>query len=59
MTCYSQSVVHGRQPAFLGVRSQSIDQAKSDGHEVQADSGAYIVSVETDSPAAKAGIKAQ
>jgi S1-C subfamily serine protease len=48
----------GKQPAYLGVNSENIDQAKADGHSVSATSGAYVVKVGPGTPAAKAGIQA-
>ncbi|HEX9505737.1 MAG TPA: trypsin-like peptidase domain-containing protein [Acidimicrobiia bacterium] len=47
----------GKQPAYLGVNSTNVDQAKADGHTVSASSGAYVVKVGAGTPAAKAGIQ--
>jgi S1-C subfamily serine protease len=47
----------GLQPAFLGVSTVNVDQAKLDGNDVQVDSGAYVQSVADGAPAADAGIK--
>ncbi|MFI5052911.1 MAG: S1C family serine protease, partial [Acidimicrobiia bacterium] len=47
----------GKQPAFLGVNTQNVDQAKADGHTVSASSGAYVVKVGSGTPAATAGIQ--
>jgi S1-C subfamily serine protease len=47
----------GLQPAFLGVRTVNVDQAKLDGKDVKADEGAYVQSVASGAPADDAGIK--
>ncbi len=47
---------HGKQPAYLGVSTLDVDQAKADGHDVSVDAGAYIQAV-TGTPAAKAGMR--
>jgi S1-C subfamily serine protease len=47
----------GKQPAFLGVRSENVDAAKAAGRSVAVDSGAYITGVETNTPAETAGIR--
>jgi putative serine protease PepD len=48
----------GKQPAFLGVNTENVPTAKADGHAVAVNSGAYVVKVSADTPAAKAGIRA-
>ena len=48
----------GKQPAYLGVSTLDIDQAKADGHTVSVDAGAYVQTVSPGTPAAKAGIEA-
>jgi S1-C subfamily serine protease len=48
----------GKQPAYLGVSTINVDQAKADGRDVSADAGAYVQSVAAGTPASKAGIKA-
>jgi S1-C subfamily serine protease len=47
----------GKQPAYLGVSTLDIDQAKADGHAVSVEAGAYVQSVSPSTPAAKAGIE--
>jgi putative serine protease PepD len=47
----------GKQPAYLGVNSESVDQAKADGHDVSVAGGAYVVKVGSGTPAADAGVK--
>jgi S1-C subfamily serine protease len=47
----------GKQPAYLGVSTLDVNQAKADGHDVAVDSGAYVQSVSSGTPAAKAGIR--
>ncbi len=47
----------GKQPAYLGVSTLDVNQAKADGHDVSVDSGAYVQSVSSGTPAAKAGIQ--
>jgi S1-C subfamily serine protease len=47
----------GRQPAYLGVSTLDVDQAKADGHDASVDAGAYVQAV-TGTPASKAGLKA-
>ena len=48
----------GKQPAYLGVSTINVDQAKADGRDVSADAGAYVQSVAAGTPASRAGIKA-
>jgi len=48
---------NGKQPAFLGVSTLDISEAKLEGHDVSVDHGAYVKSVGSDSPASKAGIQ--
>ena len=40
----------GKQPAFLGVKTVNVDQAKLDGESVEVDEGAYVQEV---TPAAR------
>jgi putative serine protease PepD len=47
----------GKQPAYLGVRSVDAKDAKLDGHDVSVDSGAYVQSVSSGTPAAQAGLQ--
>jgi S1-C subfamily serine protease len=47
----------GKQPAFLGVHTLDVSQAKLDGHDVSVDDGAYVESVGTGTPADKAGLE--
>jgi S1-C subfamily serine protease len=47
----------GKQPAYLGVSTLNIDQAKADGHDVSVAAGAYVQTVSSGTPAAKAGIE--
>ena len=47
----------GKQPAYLGVSTLDVDQAKADGHDVSVDAGAYVQTVNSGTPAATAGIK--
>jgi putative serine protease PepD len=47
----------GKQPAYLGVNSESVDQAKADGHDVSVAAGAYIVKVGPGTPASDAGVQ--
>jgi putative serine protease PepD len=46
----------GKQPAYLGVSTLDVAQAKVDGHEVDVDAGAYVQSVGRGTPADDAGI---
>ena len=41
----------GKQPAYLGVNSVDVSQARADGHDVSVDAGAYVESVSTGTPA--------
>ena len=47
----------GKQPAYLGVSTVDVEQAKADGHAVSVDAGAYVQTVNSGTPAAKAGIE--
>ncbi len=47
----------GKQPAYLGVHTRDVNQARADGHDVSVDSGAYVESVSSGTPAAKSGIQ--
>ncbi len=47
----------GKQPAFLGVSTVDISEAKLEGHDVPVDQGAYVKTVGSGSPASKAGIR--
>ena len=47
----------GKQPAFLGVSTVDISEAKLEGHDVSVDQGAYVKTVGAGSPASKAGIE--
>jgi S1-C subfamily serine protease len=47
----------GKQPAFLGVSTQDVSQARADGHNLAVDAGAYVQSVNSGTPAERAGIK--
>jgi putative serine protease PepD len=47
----------GKQPAYLGVRTVDAKDAKLDGHDVSVDRGAYVQSVSSGTPAAKAGLQ--
>jgi S1-C subfamily serine protease len=47
----------GKQPAYLGVSTLDVDQARLDGADVKVEDGAYVQSVSSGTPAAKAGIK--
>ncbi len=48
---------NGRQPAFLGVHTINVDQAKLDGKDVDVDAGAYVQEVSSGTPADDAGLK--
>ena len=48
---------NGKQPAYLGVSTLNVNQARADGHDVSVDSGAYVQSVRSGTPAARAGVK--
>jgi S1-C subfamily serine protease len=48
---------NGKQPAYLGVSTLDVDQAEADGHKLSVDAGAYVQSVGSGTPAAKAGIE--
>ncbi|MDQ1430563.1 MAG: serine protease Do [Actinomycetota bacterium] len=47
----------GKQPAYLGVSTLDVNQAKADGHDVSVAAGAYVQTVSSGTPAAKAGIE--
>jgi len=47
----------GRQPAFLGVRSENLDVAKAAGRSVAVDRGAFVTNVVSGSPADVAGLR--
>ena len=47
----------GKQPAYLGVSTQDVAQAKAAGHDIAVDAGAYVQSVGSGTPADRAGIK--
>jgi len=53
----SERLREGRQPAFLGVSTVDISEAKLEGHDVSVDQGAYVKTVGAGSPASKAGIR--
>jgi S1-C subfamily serine protease len=46
-----------KQPAYIGVRTKSISDAKAEGRDVSSDHGAYVESVQPGSPAEQAGIR--
>jgi S1-C subfamily serine protease len=48
---------NGRQPAFLGVRSENVAAAKAAGRSVAVDAGAYLSDIEPDTPASRAGLR--
>jgi S1-C subfamily serine protease len=48
---------NGRQPAYLGVSTVPVAEAKLEGHDVSVDEGAYVKSVGAGTPAAKGGIE--
>jgi putative serine protease PepD len=48
---------NGRQPAFLGVRSENLDVAKAAGRAVAVDRGAFVTVVVSGSPADVAGLR--
>jgi putative serine protease PepD len=48
---------NGRQPAFLGVRSEDVAAAKAGGRAVAVEAGAYITGVEPGTPAERAGLR--
>jgi S1-C subfamily serine protease len=47
----------GKQPAYLGVTTQNVDQAKAAGRDVSVNDGAYVQTVNPGTPAARAGIQ--
>ncbi len=47
---------NGRQPAFLGVRSENVAAARAAGRAVAVDAGAYVTGIEPDTPASRAGL---
>ena len=47
----------GKQPAYLGVNSVDVNQARADGHDVSVDAGAYVEMVSKGTPADRAGVK--
>jgi putative serine protease PepD len=49
---------NGRQPAFLGVRSEDAAAARAAGRPVGVEGGAYITGVEPGTPAERAGLRA-
>jgi S1-C subfamily serine protease len=46
----------GKQPAYLGVSSEDVSQARAEGRKVSVDSGAVVLRVASGTPAAKAGL---
>jgi S1-C subfamily serine protease len=48
---------NGRQPAFLGVRSENAAEAKAAGRAIAVDAGAYISAVEPGTPADRSGLQ--
>jgi putative serine protease PepD len=48
---------NGRQPAFLGVRSEDAAAARAAGRQVGVEAGAYITGVEPGTPAERAGLR--
>jgi S1-C subfamily serine protease len=48
----------GKQPAYLGVSTIDMSEAKLEGHDVSVDEGAYVKSVGASSPAQRGGIEA-
>ena len=48
---------NGRQPAFLGVRSENVGAAKAAGRSVAVDRGAYVTTVVSGSPADVGGLR--
>ncbi len=47
----------GKQPAYLGVNSVDVNQARADGRDVSVDAGAYVEMVSKGTPADRAGVK--
>ena len=47
----------GKQPAYLGVSSEDVSQARAEGRKVSVDSGAVIIRVASGTPASKAGLQ--
>ena len=47
----------GKQPAYLGVKTIPVSDAKAAGHDVSVDEGAYVESVGSGTPAATAGLE--
>jgi S1-C subfamily serine protease len=47
----------GKQPAYLGVKTIPVADAKADGHDVSVDAGAYVQGVGSGTPADKAGLE--
>ncbi len=47
----------GKQPAYLGVSSEDVSQARAEGRKVSVDAGAVIIRIASGTPASKAGVQ--